>query len=135
LERNHSKLNEASPTLGSWLHVSPLVFVAACATIGAAGIVLILLLPEVLAMVASISGVMGGTFGASTWLMYSGRFRYAYQLSNLLLLVAAVILGASVRYTWGAQPAEDYRLPIPPILRWTLAAVLTTVSVWLGLRL
>ena len=73
---DYSKVNEASPALESWLRVSPLAFVAGCAGIALAAIALVVLLPDVLALVASIAGVMGGAFGASTWLIYSGRFQY-----------------------------------------------------------
>jgi len=131
---NYSKFNEVSPALASWLSISPLVFVAGCAGIAVVTIALVLLLPEILALVGSIAGVMGGTYGASTWLIYSGRFRHGYQLSNLLLLAAAATIGVSIRYVWRARPEEEYRLSIRPVWRWMLAALLVPIAVWLMLR-
>jgi hypothetical protein len=131
---NYSQVNELSPTLGTWLRISPVAFVLGCTLLAALAVTIILLLPDALALIASIAGVMSGTYGASTWILYGTHWRYGYQCMAGLVLLAAILLGLAIRYGWNAQPAEEYRLPIPSFWRYFLAVILVAIVLYLSLR-
>jgi hypothetical protein len=93
---------------------------------------LILLLPDTLALIASLAVTFGHTVGAATWLLF--RFQYGYQACNGLFLLSAVLLGLGIRVGWQAVPAHAYRLTgWSPVLRWGLVAGLFGVGVYLFL--
>jgi hypothetical protein len=126
---NYSHVNEVSPTLNSLLQISPVAFIVGCVSIALLGVTTILLLPEGLALITSIAGVLGGTYGASTWLLF--RFHCGYPWINLLLLSAAVVLGVAIRFGWQARPEPGYYLPLRPLWRWTLAVMFVAILIWI----
>lgn len=129
---DYAQVNEASPTFNHVLAVHPLAFVAGIAVWLGVVIGFLLLVPDTLALIASIAVVFGHTIGAATWLLW--RFQFSYQLCNGLFLAAAVVLGLSIRYGWRATPAEEYRLStLPALWRWLLAAALFGVAAYLFL--
>jgi hypothetical protein len=89
----------------------------------------ILLLPRMLAVSTSIAVTMGHTAGACTWLVF--RFKFGYQSCNAMYLLSALALGAGICWGWKAQPIEKDRLPLAPLWRWLLIAVLIAAAVYL----
>ena len=127
---DYSQCNELSPTFNQLLQIHPLAFVAG--TIVYIGIVLgiITLLPATPALIISIALTFGHTVGVCTWLIY--RFQFAYQVCNGMFLIAAIILGLSIRYGWQATPSRDLQLQgWHPLLRWVLAATLFGIGIYL----
>ncbi len=129
---NYAQVNEASPTFHHLLAIHPLAFLAGLMVWMSVFIGIILLLPDTLALIVSIAVTFGHTVGTATWFLY--RFQFGYQVCNGLFLLAAVLLGLSLRHGWGATPFVPYRPPIESALwRWTLAAVLFAAGVYLFL--
>jgi hypothetical protein len=100
---------------------------------------LLVLLPEVPAVVLAIAVVSGHTFGASTWvsaaLLYRASFGQTtvvswYQASNGLFLLSAVVAGVGIHWAVRSsalrRPAEPGRLTGWP--RRVLVAVFLTAA-------
>jgi hypothetical protein len=129
---DYARVNEVSPTFNALLAIHPLAFLAGSAVWLGVVVGFLLLVPETLALIVSIAVVFGHTVGASSWLQW--RFEYGYQFCNGLFLLAAIVLGLSIRYGWRAAPAEEYRIAmLPAPWRWLLASALFGVGVYLFL--
>ncbi len=129
---DYARVNEASPTFNHLLAIHPLAFLAGIAVWLGVVVGFLLLVPDTLALIASIAVVFGHTIGAASWLLW--RFQYSYQLCNGLFLLSAVVLGLSIRYGWRAAPAEEYRMSVLAAgWRWLLAAALFGVGAYLFL--
>lgn len=128
---NYAQVNEVSPTFNHLLAIHPLAFLAGSAVWLAVVVGFLLLVPDTLALIVSIAVVFGHTVGASSWLLW--RFEYGYQFCNGLFLLAAIVLGLSIRYGWRAGPPHEYRISLPAPWRWLLAAALFGVGVYLFL--
>ena len=129
---NIDLVNEASPTFHQLLAIHPLAFIAGGLIWVAVFVGFILLVPDTLALIASIAVTFGHTAGAATWLIW--RFEYGYQACNGLFLLSALLLGLGIRHGWQARPSEEFPLRIlPPVGRWLLAAALLAVAVYLFL--
>lgn len=99
---NFSEPEESCPTLFRLLSIHPVAFVGGMLIWIVAFTVLIVLLPDVLALIASIGITFGHTAGAASWLLW--RYQYGYQECNALFLVAATGLGLGIYYGWRWQP-------------------------------
>jgi hypothetical protein len=123
---------EVSPTFRHLLQTHPAAFVAGSLAWAAVFVAGILLLPDTLALIASLAVTFGHAVGAATWLLF--HFHFGYQAGNGLFLLAAVALGLGIRWGWRAAPAEEYRLAgWPPGLRWALVAGLVAIGAYLFL--
>ena len=129
---DYLRVNEGSPTFNHLLQIHPLVYVAGIVVWIAIFVGIILLSPDILALIFSIAVTFGHAAGAATWLLW--QFHYAYQAVNGLLLVSAVLLGLGIRYGWRAVPSCQYRFSGWPVgLRWLLIAALFAIGVYLFL--
>lgn len=128
----YEQVNEASPKFHQLLAIHPLAFAAGLCTWMFVFVGAILLVSDTIALILSIAVTFGHTVGAATWLLW--RFQYGYQVCNGLFLLAAIMLGISIRWGWGAAPKYDYDLPyISTRARWALATVLFAIGGWLFL--
>ncbi len=131
-QNQQADVNEISPTFHYLLTIHPAAFAAGIAAWAVIFVLVLLLLPDTLAMIVSIAIVLGHTVGAATWLMY--RFKFGYQVCNGLFLLAAVSIGLGIRWGWQAGPNEKLRFDrIPQVWRWTLIVILVGVGVYLFL--
>ena len=105
---HYALVNERSPTFNQWLQVHPAAFALGAIVWAGIFVGIILLLPDVLALIMSIAVTLGHTVGAATWLLWG--FGYGYQLCNALFLCSAIALGLGIRYGWQAVPAGEYQL-------------------------
>lgn len=107
----YSDVAESCPTLNRLLATHPAAFVGGLLIWIAAFVIFILLVPDILALIASLGITMAHAAGAATWFLW--HFRNGYQKCNGLFFVAAIVLGIGIRYSWGAGPQ---RSPEPRIL-------------------
>jgi hypothetical protein len=129
---NYSDVNEASPTLNHLLQIHPAMLVVGVAIWICVFAAVILLLPDVLALIVAIGVTLAHTAGAASWVMW--RFKFGYQAANLLFLICAIALGIGIRYGWRAAPAEAYSLGrISMAQRWVMALLLSALAVYLFL--
>lgn len=129
---NYAGVNEGSPTFHQLLHIHPAAFILGSLAWAMIFIGLIILLPDTLALITCIVVTFGHTAGAGTWLLW--RFHYSYQVCIGLFLVSATLLGVGIRWGWRAAPEREYRLAaFSPLVRWTLAAMLVGVAMYLFL--
>jgi hypothetical protein len=100
---------------------------------------LLLLLPEVLAVVLAIAAVFGHTFGASTWvtaaLLYRASFGQPtmvswYQAANGLFLLSAVVIGVGIHWAVRASALRQRDEPgwLTGRPRWVLIVVLLATA-------
>ena len=94
---------------------------------------LILLLPQTLALTASIAIAMAHTAGASTWLLF--RFNYGYQACCGLFFFTAFALAVGIRKGWRAEPREDAPLGArwPSLARWGVIVAIFAITTYLFL--
>ncbi len=98
---------------------------------------LLVLLPEVLAVVLAIAVVLGHTWGASTWVVGMILRKYdplavlaaggEYKATNALFVFAALIVGVGVHWTVRSGALYDraeLRRQLPGWLRWGLVFLL-----------
>ena len=90
-----------SPTFKHLLEVHPVAFALGNAAWAASFVGVILLLPDVLALIASIAVTLGHTVGAATWILW--RFHYGYQAGKSSLCRAPRSLWASASTTAGER--------------------------------
>ncbi len=129
---DYTRVNEASPTFNHLLEIHPAAYAVGVLAWAAVFVGIILLLPDTLALIVSITVTFGHTVGAASWLLW--RFQFSYQLCNGLFFASAVLLGLGIRWGWRAVPDQDYRLQgWPRGLRWILALALFGVGVYLFL--
>lgn len=127
---NFTDINELSPSFAYYLTVHPLAFVAAGLLWIAIFSGLIMLLPEVLALIVAIAILFGHTVGALTWLMF--RF-HSYQACNLLFLVSATLVVYAFKKgqsNEGRSAIQWERTGLPEWCRWLVIATLATVPIW-----
>ena len=131
-EGRYEVVDEASPTFHNLLQVHPAAFVAGMAVWAAIFVAIILLLPDALALIASIAVTIGHMAGATSWLRF--RFQASYQTCNLLFAVCSILLGLGIYYGWRGRPAEPYRLGgLSLAVRWVIALSLVAIAVYLFL--
>jgi hypothetical protein len=124
---DYSRVNEAMPTFRDLLQRGPWAAVAGHLVWVVIFLSLLLLLPEVLAVIFCIVVVFGHTYGAASWLRYS---QFEYQLSIALFLASAVVLGIGLHWTLRAPAFPGKALPrrrLAPTIRWALIALLIGV--------
>jgi hypothetical protein len=129
---NYLRANEGSPTFHQLLQTHPAAFIAGSAIWAMVFVGGILLLPDTLALIASIAITFGHTIGVATWLLY--RFHCGYQLCNSLVLLSATLVGVGIRWGWRARPEPEYRLwKLPSLVRGGLAGLLLGVGMYVYL--
>lgn len=124
------EVNEASPTFNRLLKHHPAAFVAGIAVWGAMFVGIILMLPDVFALITSIAVTLGHMMGASSWIW---REKNGYQLCNLLFALCSIMLGLGIYYGWRGRPNERYQIGMPLPVRWTISATLVAIAVYLFL--
>jgi hypothetical protein len=134
---DYSAVNEGNPFFRNLFAIHPGAAVTGYVVWAAVLIALVLLLPEVLAVVLSIAVVFGHVGGAYTWMQY---FEWVepfgqgwFQTADGLLPAAAVVLGIGL--CWGLtateRPATAVASPtMPGAVRWGLIALLLGASVY-----
>ena len=127
---DYSQADERSPTFEHLLRISPLVDVAGTVVWIGVFVGIILLLPDILALIVSIAVTLGHAVGACTWVW---EFEAGYQICNGLILLAAVVLVLGIRYGWQAKPTELYCVSMPSFRRWLLTACLFAIGLYLFL--
>lgn len=123
-------VREGSPSFAHYLSIHPLLFLGAALLWILILSVVILLLPENLALTAAIAIVIGHMAGAASWLIF--RFN-AYQMCNALFLgTSAIIVFAFKRgqRADGRSAFEWERTGLPGWVRWFLIAVLIVLPTW-----
>lgn len=129
---DYALANEASPTFHHLLRMHPAAFALGIAAWGALFSGLILLLPEPLALLTSITATFGHTVGTATWLLW--RFQFGYQAVNLLMVFSAALLAIGIHYGWQARPPlEDRAEKGTSPLRWLIIMALTAIAVYMFL--
>ena len=104
---NYAHVNEASPTFNHLLQIHPAAFAAGLCVWAMMFVVMILLLPELLALIISIGVTFAHAAGTATWLLW--RFQFGYQACNGLFLAASILLGLGIHSGWKARPEQAYR--------------------------
>ena len=132
-------VNEGNPFFRKLFSIHPGVAITGYVVWAGVLMALVLLLPEVLAVVLSIAVVFGHVGGAYTWM---GHFGWTntftagwFQTLDGLLPAAAVVLGSGLFLALndsGRQQADVLGRTSPSALRWGLIALLlgVTVYVW-----
>ena len=108
---NHLAVNEANPVFSSLLQVHPLAFLAGAAIWLLMLCTMIVVLPQVVALVLSIAITFGHTIGSGNWLFE--HFELGYQLANGYYLMSACVLGLGIRYAIGHGVPEAAVLAVP----------------------
>lgn len=127
---NYADVNEMSPSFNYYLSVHPLVAGAAFLLWIFLFSAVILLLPEILAMMLSVAIVIGHMVGATSWLAFRLE---SYQACSLLFLVTAVVIVFSFKRGQNndGRAAIDWgRTGLPEWTRWVLIAGLAALPVW-----
>lgn len=127
---DYTAINERSPSFSYYLTVHPLAFVASGLLWIAIFSAIILLLPEMLALIVAIAILIGHTWGATSWLMF--RF-HSYQACNLLFLVSATLVVFAFKKGQsndGRSVIQWERTGLPEWSRWLTIAALATVPIW-----
>ncbi len=119
-----------SPSFQGYLAVHPLA--AAAAFLLWIGIfsAIILLLPELLALVVSTAIVLGHMGGAESWLAF--RF-HQYQACNVVSLLTAALVVVSFKRGQNSDGRAAFawsRTGLPSWLRWVLIGGLTVLPIW-----
>ncbi len=127
---NYSQANEISPSFATALRFHPIGFVALFAIWAAIFCILILLLPEILALFLTVAIVIGHMLGASTWLAY--RF-HSYQSAILLILATAGLIVFSFKRGQAIDGTAAFhweRTGLPNWCRWLTIVVLSAIPIW-----
>ena len=128
----YSCVREGSPTPNHLLQIHPTAFVAGILAWMALFVIVILLLPDALALILSIAVTFGHTACAATWLWY--LFPYGYQCSMWLFLISSTILGSGIYWGWQARPIQQGPLAnSSPAMRWILIVLAFGVAIYLFL--
>jgi hypothetical protein len=125
-------VSEVSPTPNHLLQFHPMAFALGILVWEMLFVVVILLLPDALALIACIVVTSGHAWGASAWLEI--RFQCGYQCCMWMFLASSIILGSGIYWGWQARPVQKHPLSNwSPVLRWTLIALAVGVAVYLFL--
>lgn len=122
---DYAKTTEGSPFFRKLFEVHPLAAVAGEGLWAGIILVLILLLPEVLAVILAVTIVFGHTAGGSTWLI-PVTWPHWFQTGNGILLVAATVLGVGLHWSLRkGRSASQAGMPhqLPPPVRWGMIVV------------
>lgn len=127
---NYDRVNEWSLTFNDLLHIHPVALVVGLLFNGALICILILLLPRLLAMIASFAATFGHTWGAMTWLIYVFRFNYAE--CQLFVCSVAVVMAICLSKGW-APDTDRPLMADKPAARWALMTFLAVIPIYLFL--
>lgn len=112
---NYLAVNEANPIFASLLQVHPVAFLAGAVAWLAMLCTMIVLLPQLAALILSIAITFGHTIGSGNWLF--GHFELGYQLANGYYLLSACALGLGIRYAMGSGMPDADVLKVPADVR------------------
>ena len=128
---NYQAVNEANPVFSSLLQVHPLVFLAGVVVWQLMLCAMLLVLPEVLALILSIAFTFGYTIGSGSWLFE--RLELGYHLANGYYLLSACVLGLGIRYAIGrdAPAAEVLKVSAEMRLKVGIGVVALGALLWL----
>ena len=127
---NYADIKEMSPSFGYYLSIHPLAFAASVLIWIAIFSVLILLLPETIALILVVAIVIGQMAGAATWLAF--RFN-SYQSCNALFLLTSVLVVVSFKRGQAKDGKSAFnwsRTGFPAWTRWLGIAGLIALPVW-----
>ena len=127
---NYSEVNEISPSFAQYLAIHPLAFAASGLLWILIFSVIISLLPEFLALSASVAVVMGHMVGSASWFAY--RFQN-YQACNALFLVTAIVLVLAFKRGQSENGSAAFNWQctgLPNWIRWTIVVLLMVVPIW-----
>ena len=127
---NYSQVNEMVTTLNDLLRIHPLAHAAGFLVYAAMICLLILLLPRLLAMIASLSATIGHTTGAFTWLAY--RFRFSFAVCEIFICCVALVISICLTRGWSFE-IDRPLLAEKPFARWTLVTLFVIIPVCLFL--
>jgi hypothetical protein len=123
---DYAQTNEGAPFHRKLYAIHPAAAVAGHTVWAGILIGLILLLPEVLAVILAIAVVFGHAAGAYTWLE-GGVATGWFQTADGLIPAAAVVLGTGLYWSLSGpvqQEATGASRPVHPVVRWGLIALL-----------
>ena len=112
---NYLAVNEANPIFASLLQVHPVAFLAGAAAWLAMLCTMIVVLPQLAALILSIAVTFGHTIGSGNWLFE--HFDLGYQLANGYYLLSACVLGLGIRYAMGSGMPDADVLGVPANVR------------------
>jgi hypothetical protein len=132
---DYAHTTEGAPFQRKLYMIHPLAAVAGHSIGLGCWITLILLLPEVLAVILSIAIVFGHTVGGYMWFGYALTSHW-YQTAHGMFFVSAVVLGMGLYWSlrMGARlgaPSTERRLPQP--FRWGLIVVASGLACYMTL--
>jgi hypothetical protein len=123
-----TRANEMVTTLNDLLRIHPVAHAAGFLAHAAMICLLILLLPRLLAMVASLSATIGHATGAFTWLAY--HFRFSFAVCQLFICCVALVISICLTRRWSFEN-DHPMLADKPLARWTLITLLVSIPVCL----
>ena len=127
---NFDRANEGVKTFGDVLRIHPISFIAGSLVLAAWICLLILLLPRMLAVIASLTATMGHTAGAFTWLRYN--FGFSIAVCEAFFLCVALVIALCLTKWWTVD--EDQPIfAMGPVARWIGIIVLSTIPIYLFL--
>ena len=127
---DYAAVREGSPSFAHYLSIHPLVAIGAALLWIFIFSATVLLLPEKLALIATIAIVIGHLAGAASWLVF--RF-HGYQLCNGLFLATSALIVIAFKRGQRAdgRSAFDWeRTGLPGWARWLVIAALVALPIW-----
>lgn len=128
----YSDVREVSPTFHSLLTCHPLAFLLGVLVWIGVIFCLTALLPDTLALSASMAATFGHAGGASSWLAQNAA--YGYQLQNATFVAAALVLSAGVSWAFDLRnrvPSSAPGLTLRPGTRWLILVVASVIGIYL----
>lgn len=126
---DYSCTNEGAPFMRRLFMIHPAAAVGGYALWVSLMFGLLILAPEVVAVILSIAIVFGHTAGAYTWLIPMGPMIGWYQTANGMFLVSAIILGIGIRWTVRTSlTVQQTGMRMSPWLRWGLILLMLVVG-------
>jgi hypothetical protein len=127
---NYTRVQEGSAVFATLLRTHPVAFITGVLFHGAVLSVLVLLLPQMLAMTTSLATTIGHTYGATTWL--GPRFMVSQAGCHLFFFCVALVFSAC--FGLGYLPQGDRPLLAErPVVRSILLAIVIAIPVYMFL--
>lgn len=126
---DYSLANDLSPSFSWLLSIHPMAYVFAIFIWLVCLWISLLLLPQLLSQILSLTITIGYTAGAWSWLVYS---LHLAQIANLLFFLAAIIIVYSLKNLQNSDyPILDWqKTGLPDFVRWFTIVILLSFPVW-----